>query len=643
MILTALMDVAKSEKLVPVESYEPIPVRFLVTIGTGGEYRGVNDTSVRTGNFLRSAIFMCPKRSLRTSGDLAEFLVDKAEYVFGWPERPKQTKDTAKTLARAKKRHELYLDQVHKALESSECQDDRGILALKRFLTSPEVEKLRLEVPEDWADGDMWAFMLDCDPEGPRLICDSPAVVEYWIRVRPARDDKGEGTELLEKPARNRKVQLKEPGPAKFHCVITNELCEPIRLHPPIGGVPPTRDTGRGAPLTSIDKASEAFESYGLKEFACAPVSRRAADLYQTALQRLLDPSYLNPVDGSPLPRRCCQLSEDTTIVFWAENTNLGVDLFAEAAFDADPEAVRALFDAPWYGAKPALSDAQHLYALTVSGAKGRTTIRAWAERPINEAIANLKQFFTDMSLDSDSQGVPGAVPLKRALLALVHGKDDKKRAENLPKELVTVAFESIFMGRTLPYSLFGRAIQRTKLDRPSNDRDEFNYRERRRYRTALIKAYLMSKRRQEIRDFAWSSIPEIKPMLDENCTESSYHLGRLFAVLEQMQKEATKAKAGIRERFYGAASATPAAVFSGLIRKSQHHLSKSKRPGFYKKLLNEIYFKIPAQAFPPTLELSKQGLFALGYYHESTALFDPNINSERNLRFLPKSKKKEN
>ena len=44
----------------------------------------------------------------------------------------------------------------------------------------------------------------------------------------------------------------------------------------------------------------------------------------------------------------------------------------------------------------------------------------------------------------------------------------------------------------------------------------------------------------------------------------------------------------------------------------------------------------LPAVAFPATLSLEHQGLFALGYYHESRALFDKAKNTERNSRYSP-------
>ena len=120
--------------------------------------------------------------------------------------------------------------------------------------------------------------------------------------------------------------------------------------------------------------------------------------------------------------------------------------------------------------------------------------------------------------------------------------------------------------------------------------------------------------------------------MLDESCTIPAYLLGRLMAVLEQAQAKAIPgANATVVDRAYGAASATPATVMPRLLRGVRHHLSKVKSdaPGLavtYERLLDEISAKFvdPATAFPASLSLHEQGLFAIGYYQQRAELFRP-------------------
>ena len=114
---------------------------------------------------------------------------------------------------------------------------------------------------------------------------------------------------------------------------------------------------------------------------------------------------------------------------------------------------------------------------------------------------------------------------------------------------------------------------------------------------------------------------------------QTGYRLGRLFAVLERLQGDAINSpNATIVDRYYGSASTTPAVVFPRLIGLAQHHASKSARGGFFQKMIEEIAWGLdPADAFPSTLPLEQQGLFALGYYHQRAELWRKKDGSDAN------------
>ena len=111
--------------------------------------------------------------------------------------------------------------------------------------------------------------------------------------------------------------------------------------------------------------------------------------------------------------------------------------------------------------------------------------------------------------------------------------------------------------------------------------------------------------------------------MLDLCNTNPAYRLGRLFAVLEKIQEEASPGlNATIRDRYYGAASSTPVAVFTTLLRLKNAHLKKLSggRVASFEKLLGEVLG--PVTDFPKHLPLPDQGRFALGYYHQRQDFF---------------------
>ena len=111
---------------------------------------------------------------------------------------------------------------------------------------------------------------------------------------------------------------------------------------------------------------------------------------------------------------------------------------------------------------------------------------------------------------------------------------------------------------------------------------------------------------------------------LDPGNTNIGYRLGRLFATLEKVQAEANPGiNATIRDRFYAAASGTPVAVFSNLMRLKNHHLAKMESRGrriFFEKLIAEIMETV--DDFPAHLVLADQGRFAIGYYHQTQQFF---------------------
>lgn len=111
--------------------------------------------------------------------------------------------------------------------------------------------------------------------------------------------------------------------------------------------------------------------------------------------------------------------------------------------------------------------------------------------------------------------------------------------------------------------------------------------------------------------------------MLDLANHNPGYRMGRLFAALEKIQEEASPGlNATIRDRYYGAASSTPVAVFTTLLRLKNSHLKKLsvERAMGFEKLLGEILN--PVADFPKHMPLPDQGRFALGYYHQRQAFF---------------------
>ena len=113
-----------------------------------------------------------------------------------------------------------------------------------------------------------------------------------------------------------------------------------------------------------------------------------------------------------------------------------------------------------------------------------------------------------------------------------------------------------------------------------------------------------------------------IQPCLNPDHPSPAYQCGRLMAVLANVQREALgSVGAGVIQRYYAAASATPGLVFGRLIRNTQYHIDKvrSTKGGlakFFDDKLAEICCRI-GDEIPATLSLEEQSLFALGFYQQ--------------------------
>lgn len=98
------------------------------------------------------------------------------------------------------------------------------------------------------------------------------------------------------------------------------------------------------------------------------------------------------------------------------------------------------------------------------------------------------------------------------------------------------------------------------------------------------------------------------------------YLLGRLFGVLEEIQKEASgDLNATIKDRFFSAAMETPKRIFPELRKLSTHHLKKIKKykkDGF-NKMMDEIINSISIENIPSTLSVEDQWNFIVGYHHQ--------------------------
>jgi CRISPR-associated protein Csd1 len=596
MILRALYELAQDDGLSA--SYEPLEVHYLVHLGPEGRYLGYTaprveqlpDGRTRRTREPRPPRRLVPRRSSRTSGDDAEFLVDKAEYVFGLDPESRRSE------AKVHNRRELFRGLVDEALADPALSDNAGLRAVQAFLkrdTPTDIEKLlRPEAPAERKRlaGAWFAFVYEPDG-GASCVHDHFDVRAYFERRAASSNVGGAG-----------------------QCLVTGKRGVPLaRLHASPKGIPPRAVTKGGVPLTSVNQ--ESFKSYGLDEVGCAPIATDVSVLIDAALTRLLDDGYLGP-DGQPMPARHLPLSRDTAFVYWARGGAV-VD-FVAGIETGDPEQVRQLLRAPQLGRPSAVDDPAAFYGLVLSGTQGRGIVRSFLESTVRDVARSVGRHFEDAAIARPFNRPPGAYPLVELRTALAALGD----LDRLPPALAAAMYWSALLGRGYPRALFEAAVRRNRVEPLSKSGEGARWVERFAARCSAIKAYLNRNLGKEI-----------SVSLDSQRPDPAYRLGRLLAALEKVQQDALgDVNATLVDRYYGSASATPAAVFPTLVRRAQHHLGKLRRdkPGLSvsrERLIQEIVADLAG--YPRTLSLEDQGLFSLGFYHQRQDMFTKKIKED--------------
>jgi CRISPR-associated protein Csd1 len=522
---------------------------------------------------------------------------DPSDYALGVP-RPDTSGRSAvveKLGRKALEKHEAFKKHHITLLADT---DDEGCLALLRFFELWTPERLHGLAYASDIPGQNIAF---------RLLGE-----HGFIHDRKAARD------LLIASALGREAK-------SGVCLVTGVEATIARLHPPIKGI-----GDKLAPLVSFNE--EAFTSYGKSKDdrgTNAPVSETIAFAYATALNGLLTASHTN-AKGQPVYPNRVRLGE-TTVPFWAEHDDAERIVQAvigdEDALDTDDALPvdektettklrdvlhRMQAGTPLAEAAPGMDTASRVYVLGLSPNAARLSVRFWVEQSLDDFTKHFQQHWADLRLDPSPH--PWPPPLWRLLLELA----PQRKSENIPPHLSGEVMRAILTGQPYPRALLTQTIMRIRADKDEEDRRTGRTLEKvSDLRVALLKACLA-------RLYRWKHITEDVPVsLDLTTTNSAYRLGRLFSVLERLQRTALgQRNATVRDRFYASASATPALVFPSLIRNARNH-SKTIRTKsgaglaeWFEDHIAEIASGLEG-SFPKTLPLEEQGRFALGYYHQ--------------------------
>ncbi len=570
--------------------YSPEKISYEILLAADGKVRAVRPTLDTTGKKPRPQLITVPQPEKRTAGIKSNFLWDKTSYVLG----------VSASSKRADREHAAF-----KALHFDALSDetDAGLCALVAFLRHWQPEQFQSPLfPDEMTDTNV-VFRLEGEN---RYLHDRPAAQAVRARLLSDASLSGAGGE-----ARGGRVAcLESVGTAT--CLVTGAQARPARLHPVIKGVAGAQSSG--ASIVSFNQ--NAFTSFGKEQGDNAPVSEQAAFAYTTVLNHLLR--------RSPDNRQRIQIG-DISVVFWAEATSGEAAAAAEDLISsffsggpddaAETDKVREVLETVSKGrpidrVSSSLDPRSRIFVLGLAPNASRLSVRFWLVDSLQSLVEKLAWHEHDLRIEPRSWTMPPTA--RRLVLATVPNRDGTKpKVEDAIQNLIGETLRAILTGGQYPLSLLSNTVMRIRSDGNLSG-----------LRAALCKAVLTRRHRLLKQSFH----EEIPVSLDIQSTQPAYLLGRLFAVLEQTQRNALggQVNATIRDRYYGAASATPASIFPMLLRNTQNHLSKlgKEKKGlaiYLEQQIGSIINGLPPQ-FPRSFKIEDQGRFAIGYYHQSQA-----------------------
>ncbi|WP_417210317.1 type I-C CRISPR-associated protein Cas8c/Csd1 [Antarctobacter sp.] len=560
----------------PAFGYSTEKIGFVVVLSSDGAIVDVVDR--RSADNKRTPVNMivpaCPKRSGQTPRP--NFLWDNINYALG---AGKLTNDADTRFDAFRDKHLEYLSDL----------DDPEISAFCVFLRIWDPAQVTRFFQADDLPTNGVVFACN-DSRRDHFLHENGTATSFWKRNRHLWVA----------------VEGKSTTPAI--CLVNGEVSEIARTHPPIKGM---SGVGGKSEMALISFNDDAYESYGHSQGDNAPVSEAAAFAYTTALNRFLDRDSGHRIQIG-----------DASTVFWAdaedpEQAAMAEDLFS-AYFDKDQDRAGEETMAtkqiaaqlglirqgrPLDQVEPRLAAGVRFNVLGLAPNAARLSVRFWWQDDFGRLTAHYQRFVEDMRLDPAPRD--GWPPLWRYLVELAA----QGKRENVPPLIAGDWMRAILTGAPYPLTLMSSVLIRIRSDGQINA-----------LRAAILKSVL-------IRNLA----REVPVALDPANTNKGYILGRLFAVYEEVQRAALggNVNATIKDKFYGAASASPQKVYRALDSGAQNHFSKLHKtsPGRavnLEKLLGSITDLMdPADdPIPASLAAAEQALFGIGYYHQRSEFF---------------------
>ena len=567
MLLTRLAEHAAHRSDLPPPYYRNRTVRWVINITSDGT-PAAQELQDQAGSD-QPAGQPLPTPYIYRSGQRppAALLVDTLQYVVAF-----QTADAEPDRAETERRSRDYAALLARWRDSA--PDDEVARTVLAFFDAGH--HLSVKIPSDAKPTDLVAVMVASQWAHLR-----ESAISFWASVVRERKSSAAGAGI---------------------CLVCGQeapLLDTIPEAVKSGAIPAASGRGRDAQLVSVNKPAQGRG--GKIQLASAPVCDRCGSAAMSTLNALL-------ADEAHRHR-----SADSVLVWWLREP-AEMDPLAWLNQPEPQQVAKLIEELGMPHREPAAGgvDTNAFYAATLSVNQSRVVVRDWLEVPLGLLQANVGGWFADHQMTDLWRDGPQVVPLW--LLARSAGRWGTENGQHrylspavpagCERELLLAALR----GTRTPGYLLPRLLQRIRADGHIDVA-----------RTALLRLILTRT----------PHVPKetCMPGLTPDAPFPAYQCGRMFAVLEQIQRAALgEVNASIADKFLPAATTTPRAILVMLKKNASGHLKRLRRgnAGAYHALngrLDEVLSHLGADSnIPSVLNLEGQARFILGYHHQRAA-----------------------
>ena len=593
MLIKALCDYSTAANLCgDTEAYYKQAIDFEILLALDGTVTAIQDLRKPiegTKRYITPELLLPEQRGNITV--IYSYLIEhRREYIFGLErEKGKNSFKTIPGKAGKKSKHDTFCERnlpFFEEIDSDICK------AYCNFIRTwnPDLQtenEILLQMGANF-DNARFCFGLDGSPE--IMLHEDPRVKENYQAL------------LLEEQKEKQATQ--QTG----FCSILGERLPICEMHDKLKGI------GSQAKLVSFGKDQtdrNAFYSYGKSLGYNCNISEKAMKQYTAALNFLLADNGHHKNFG------------DMVVVYFAMKQNDTAEcdafslLFGDFASDqketVDQETEKDLNQVYNYAKTGVLKDLSGMdpdsifYVAGLTANSSRICTKFVVRNRFGVILEHVAAHQKDIRI-LEKQKPVSMYWIQKQLVS------PKSKDAKVPPPLIAGLFASILNGTRYPDALLATVIARVKTDTDETQQKKVNH-----IRAGLIKGCLNRKAKKE----------EITMSLNLDNTNQAYLCGRLFAVLEKIQRDASEEELNrtIKDSYFSSACSKPATVFPKLIQLSQHHLKKikakekAKYAVFYQNLCGDIIDQLE-DVFPNTFSLDEQGKFIIGYYQQNKALY---------------------